>query len=369
MLTHHKGQIIMATGAGKTYVMAQDIIHQLSLHPRCVLVVAAPRIMLAQQLCAEISDVIDTPFTALEVHSGSSDSTTDPRVIADVCKSHDRVIIFTTYHSLRRVVASNVFIHSFYCDEAHNTTRRDFHTSVADVAHSCLRSFYFTATPKYSSVEGKPGMNDEDVYGPIIAEALSPEMVRGGYILPPSLHTPYEIDLQSSTTGVEQDCDEILKCVSIFNLQRVLVCAKSTAQISNLMSNTHLMYTLMSRGYDWYVITSKHGALINGSRVTRKTFFHSLRTTTRPFALFHMKILGEGINLPNLDSCVMLRKMNIVDTLQTIGRVIRKGEGKTVGKVIYPVYTPQSKKNTKALKRLVTDTFIHGKLPVTHITR
>ena len=108
-------------------------------------------------------------------------------------------------------------------------------------------------------------------------------------------------------------------------------------------------------------ITSKYGAIINGKKVTRKTFFNLMnkwgKDDTKKFLLFHHSILSEGMNVSGLNACILLRNLDLITMAQTIGRVIRlhkedakkistgvkpciKGTGyvKPFGKMFVPVY-------------------------------
>ena len=50
-------------------------------------------------------------------------------------------MIFTTYHSLGRVIDSGVDIDTIYFDEAHNATGRHFFKSVFAVSQYATRRF------------------------------------------------------------------------------------------------------------------------------------------------------------------------------------------------------------------------------------
>jgi N12 class adenine-specific DNA methylase len=85
MLAFDKGQLVIPTGGGKTLCMIYDIIqNQKYIDNGSTLVVVAPRILLAEQLCSEFLEVIDTTSThVLHVHSGETHhfSTTNPSKI------------------------------------------------------------------------------------------------------------------------------------------------------------------------------------------------------------------------------------------------------------------------------------------------
>ena len=53
MLKHNRGQIIVPTGGGKTMCMIRDAIDTIDRLDISTIVVVAPRILLAEQLCSE----------------------------------------------------------------------------------------------------------------------------------------------------------------------------------------------------------------------------------------------------------------------------------------------------------------------------
>ena len=72
MLAYDKGQIIVPTGGGKTICMIQDVVENCKyIDNGMTTVVVAPRILLAEQLCSEFLELIDTTHThVMHVHSG-----------------------------------------------------------------------------------------------------------------------------------------------------------------------------------------------------------------------------------------------------------------------------------------------------------
>ena len=111
--------------------MIQDAKQQFDREGSTTIVVVAPRILLAEQLCEEFLDVITDPMVrVLHVHSGETEheSTTKPAHIYDwaVQTWKRNRIIFTTYHSLMRV-ESDISVDCIYFDEAHNSVQRNFY--------------------------------------------------------------------------------------------------------------------------------------------------------------------------------------------------------------------------------------------------
>ena len=105
MWDNNKGQVIIPTGGGKTICMIEDAITNMELINRGqTFVVVAPRILLAEQLCSEFPELIDTTHThIMHVHSGETShfSTTKAEKISlfvnTARTAGENVIIFTTY--------------------------------------------------------------------------------------------------------------------------------------------------------------------------------------------------------------------------------------------------------------------------------
>ena len=94
-----------------------------------------------------------------------------------------------------------------------------------------------------------------------------------------------------------------------------------------MLGHTTILEYFKDNGYDVMHITSKFGAIINGTKVGREEFFDTLtkwgQDDNKRFVIFHYSILSEGINVPGLTHTVLLRNLPIIEMAQTIGRVIR----------------------------------------------
>ena len=141
-------------------------------------------------------------------------------------------------------------------------------------------------------------------------------------------------------------------------VNKVLVCARRTAQIVNLIDDTNFCKELTSRGYSWMYITAKTGGFINGKKVDRKEFFNTLtewgEDSSKKFIVLHHSILSEGINVPGLEAALFMRNMNNIAISQTIGRVIRTGNAqKQFGIVCVPIYDRVGIKTSRSVGRVV----------------
>jgi len=381
MLINEKGQIVIPTGGGKTPTMIFDLIRNCKyINNGMTTVVVAPRILLAEQLCSEFLEIIDTSNThVMHVHSGETHhfSSTKPEQIhmfANVARTAgENVIIFTTYHSLHKVQEADIEVNNIYFDEAHNSVQRNFFPATeffADVADRC---YFFTATPKHSLAVGKPGMNDVEVYGKVICNVPAPTLVEQGYILPPKVVVKQLPMVQDKQMIADRDSQNLLDTIDENALNKILICARSTKQIIKLVSESDFCLQLQQRGYSWMMITSKTGAVIDGQKVNREVFFDTLnawgKDSSKRFVVMHHSILSEGINVSGLEAVLFMRNMDYIGISQSIGRVIRLGDSsKTFGLVCVPVYDKVGISTARSVQAVV-DTVFHEGQPAISVVR
>ena len=382
MTDNDKGQVIVPTGGGKTICMIMDAVKQLEDYG--TVVVVAPRILLAEQLCKEFMEIIDKKYNdvdVMHVHSGKIKgifSSTNPFEIQQFVEQNSvnfisRTIIFTTYHSLHRVQESGIDVDTIYFDEAHNSVQKNFFPATDYFSQYAGRCYFFTATPKHSRTPFKVGMNDADVYGQVICNVPAPKLVKQGYILPPKVKVFRSRILKKDELVAERDNEQMISAIDNLDKDKVLICAKSTKQIVALVSQTDFVQQLAIRGYSWMTITSKTGAIIDGEKVDRETFFDTLNDwgrTNKKFVVLHHSILSEGINVNGLEAVLFMRSMDYIGISQTIGRVIRKGDvDKVFGLVCVPVYSNVGISTARKVEAVVDTIFNRGEAATTVITR
>jgi superfamily II DNA or RNA helicase len=396
MNQHDIGQIIFPTGGGKTLVMIMNLLQRFVQNPGQVAVVVAPRILLAEQLSAEFLEFI-TSANVMHVHSGETHhySTTKSDKIADWVTQHAGTnrIIFTTYHSLGRVVDAGVNVDVAYFDEAHNSTQKSHFIAVAATSMSADSKYFFTATPKHHTNPNANGMNNVSIYGNIIHNVAAKELIDTGCIIPPQVDT-YKVDItRDKRTAAEADRNMIVDILdTLEGNPKVLVAAPSTKVMWNMLTNSDILRELEERGFGILHITSKHGAYVNRTKVNREKFFDTLtewgKDKSKKFVLLHYSILSEGINVPGLTNCIMLRQMPIIEMAQTVGRVIRmdKDDAKDIaagripagachlyrkqfGSVIVPVFTNYGSAIAKRLQGVVDTIFVQGLPAISVATR
>ena len=372
MLAYTKGQIIVPTGGGKTMCMISDAKTFFDQSDAGVIVVVAPRILLAEQLSAEFLE-FHTDVAVMHVHSGETHhfSSTRPAIIRNWSQqAYRKQLIFTTYHSLPRLQEAGINVDCIYFDEAHNSVQRNFFPATEHFSANAGRCYFFTATPKHSVTVFKPGMNDSEVYGQVICNVPAPKLVEEGYILPP------KVVIKELPQGEYQktDCENLIETIDENSLNKILIAARSTKQIVRLISQSDFCHQIHERGYSWMVITSKTGAIIDGRKVDREEFFKTLnawgKDSSKRFVVMHHSILSEGINVSGLEAVLFMRNMDYIGISQSIGRVIRLGDcHKTFGLVCVPVYDKVGIGTAKSVQAVVDTVFHEGQPAVSVIRR
>jgi len=376
MQKHNKGQVIVPTGGGKTLKMIYDTLRLFQSETPQTVVVVAPRILLAEQLSSEFLEHIKT-VAVLHVHSGETHhiSTTNPTEIYNWSRrAYKHQLIFTTYNSLQRIVDAEIDVDTIYFDEAHNSVKRNFFPATEHFSANADRCYFFTATPKHSITINKPGMNLPEVYGQVICQVPAPELVDGGYILPPKVVVKQLPMVKDRQVVFERDAENLLETIDDQSVKKVLICGRTTKQIVGLVSESDFCSQLQQRGYSWMMITSKTGAVIDGKKVDREKFFDTLnawgKDSSKRFVVIHHSILSEGINVSGLEAVLFMRNMDYIGISQTIGRVIRLGdESKKFGLVCVPVYDKVGISTARSVQAVVDTIFQKGEPAVSVVRR
>jgi len=331
MSKHNKGQLIKPTGAGKTLTMIADALKEFAKETPQTIVVVCPRILLAEQLSSEFLEFI-VNAEVLHVHSGEThhESTTNPDTIRQWVDTHNsrHKLVFTTYNSLQRLVDAEIDVDTIYFDEAHNSVKRNFFPATEHFSANANRCYFMTATRKTSLTPTKPGMNDVDVYGNIICQVSAPELIAGGYIVPPKVYAhPSKTTDECGGCSYERDKHNIIDIINTYGMDKVLIVSKKTKDIIGLTTHTDFQLQMEQMGYEVLHISSKFGAFINNKKVNREVFFDTLnaygKDVDKKFVVLHFDILAEGLNISCLNGIVFQRSTDYIKILQTVGRAIR----------------------------------------------
>lgn len=351
-----KGILVAGTGAGKSYTMGWSIQERIATGDS-VIVVIAPRILLAQQLFKSIDSLIGKTavFQHRFVYSGEAIqreekeltseqildvhfSTTSIHDIQEEKERADRnnvpLILITTYHSLDRVIESGISIDTAYLDEVHNGVSLEFSKWVKLLSQTAERMYSYTATPKKTDSAKGRGNNNEEVYGKIICEVTAKELIEAGAIVPPKINYLYshisasDVDNVSLTRDIVKQTFEHYEEYHPHLNHKILFACDGTETIHQLQTQTDLVKWAQQNNIDIFLTTSNYGDWINGVQLkSRKEFLERLQEyggdPNRKMAVLHYSILSEGIDVPGLTGCVLLRNMNPITLTQTIGRTLR----------------------------------------------
>ena len=186
-------------------------------------------------------------------------------------------------------------------------------------------------------------MNWHVVYGGIIHRVPAPELVEGGYIVPPKIEVieMNQVDKKSLTPYMEGN--NVLTAIKETGLKKILVCAKTTKQLTTFCRPTlpivwHILVIPICISLPRLVLLSMV------VKVSREVFFKTLnawgKDDTKKFVVLHRSILSEGINVSQLEGVIFLRNMDTIEMVQSIGRVLRLGSNKSFGMcIVKPVYS------------------------------
>lgn len=318
-------------------------------------------------------------------------------------------VVFSTYQSIQAVAdALKAGLPDFdliICDEAHRTTGVTL--SGEDESHFVKvhdadfirgrKRLYMTATPRIYSddTKGKAkdtdaelcSMDDESIFGAELhrlgfGEAVSKGLLSDYKVLVLAVDEKYvskTFQGQIADANNELNLDDAVKITGCWNglakrLERV------TASEADLQGDTGPMRRAVafSRSIkDSKAFTEKFAQLIDAYRVSHPDeenlldckldhvdgTFNALRrnalldwlkadapdNTCR--ILSNARCLSEGVDVPALDAVLFLNPRNsVIDVVQSVGRVMRRAEGKKYGYIILPIGIPADLAPEEALK-------------------
>lgn len=290
------------------------------------------------------------------------------------------------------------------CDEAHRTTG----VSIAGEDESAFtkvhnndfikakKRLYMTATPRLYDNETKSkaaqaeailcSMDDTSLYGEEIyrigfGEAVSLDLLTDYKVLILTLNeadVPPDIQKMIADDDNEIDLDDASKLIGCINalskqvlgdaglilssdpepMKRAVAFCQSikvSRKITNTFNTTAESYinslpkekkskmvAMASEHIDGTMSAPRRDELLNWLK--EETPQNNCRILT------NVRCLSEGVDVPSLDAVLFLSARNSqVDVVQSVGRVMRKAEGKKYGYIIIPVIVPSAIEAEKAL--------------------
>ncbi|BFO14264.1 hypothetical protein SHKM778_06520 [Streptomyces sp. KM77-8] len=335
----------------------------------------------------------------MAVHDLSRPATTDPgRLVAQLERATDRsglTVVFSTYQSIGVVSeAQKRGLGRFdlvLCDEAHRTTgarlsdqdESAFVRVHDDAFLAADRRLYMTATPRVYGEEAKTdaelgaitlaSMDDERLYGPEFHRLGFGQAVERGLL------TDYKVLVltveesaaaaalqQSLATGDnELSIDDAAKIIGCWNalakrtgsfadgtgfgadetpMRRAVAFTRSIADSRSVTEHFASLVDAYEGAYE--DVLHCELAHVDGSMnaLERNRLLDWLKQDPgrgRARVLSNARCLAEGVDVPDLDAVLFLNPRNSqVDVVQSVGRVMRKADGKKYGYIILPVAVP-----------------------------
>lgn len=313
---------------------------------------------------------------------------------------------FSTYQSIEVVSAfqkkSGINFNIIICDEAHRTTGvtlagEDESNFVKVHSNDFIKAdkrLYMTATPRIYGDESKKkasegsallcSMDDENIYGKEFyclgfSKAVSLGLLADYKVIVLAVDESYvsrrlqNLLTDKSSELTLDDSVKILGCLNglskktLFESEenyfandptpmRRAVAFNSSIKASKkfVAMFEEIQNELMLNGHDDSIVTVQLGhvdgtdnALVRKSRIDwlkENTSDNSCRV------LSNARCLSEGIDVPALDAVMFLNPRNsIVDIIQSVGRVMRRAEGKQYGYIILPIGIPAGMEPEDAL--------------------
>ncbi|WP_288813434.1 DEAD/DEAH box helicase [uncultured Corynebacterium sp.] len=320
-------------------------------------------------------------------------------------------VVFSTYQSLPAVhEAQQNGLEPFdlvICDEAHRTTGV---TLAGEDASNFVRvhdaeyiqagkRLYMTATPRLfdDAVKGKTAdhsaelasMDDEGIYGPEFhrlgfGEAVEKGLLTDYKVLVMTVDEDVAADAMAAAPGQEVNLTTASAMIGAWNalakrsgklqgqkdgfevnaapMRRTVAFAKdikASKQIAESFPslvaahkeqlNSH--EDLDAQNSNLEVIAQHVDGTMNAlERSTKLSWLEADMAQDESRVLTNARCLSEGVDVPGLDSVIFFNPRNsMVDVVQSVGRVMRKAEGKDYGYIILPVAVAPGASPSQAL--------------------
>ena len=334
-----KGRFIYPTGAGKTVIQSLILKEMISAEGTGIHVVVAPRIVLVNQLLSEYRELLGSTYLAMAFHSGKKEldyekidwveqSTT---VAQNVLKQHVRakklgqdLVVFSTYHSLCKLVETGIVFDTLIADESQYCIREDNFSDVREI-NSAVKLF-FTATERHGI--GERSNDNEEVFGSVIGQETVSNLINQKFLVRPVLHVVLG---KRRDKELDSFVDE---AAHVARFQRMEVHKKMSSRTLFACSNTKDVKAIVDHiklvneklpDHDVFTIVSDrtYGSRVNGNKVSRDEFMNDLHFCQKNAMIFHYDILSEGIDIDGITGCAIMRRMGHAKLVQTIGRCLR----------------------------------------------
>lgn len=366
-----RAQIQMACGTGKTVVGYEVVQKVLAGTEQGNVLVLFPNLNLIAQtirswksygfegILAFCSDLAEDEAGENVLHT--TDAAT---LLANMEALPGHRVVFSTYQSSYRLVDAGMPVWDLVVfDEAHRAAGAAtsmFATAVDNTLIPAKKRFYATATPRIAvTSDDEEGFTMDDVsrFGESVFKYSHKEAVDAGYINDFKLAlvavTNDELRAAIEREGAEGTDDTTLayaaaavalsKATREFGLRSTLTYHRTIDKSIEFAERLHELDAIVSGDdvpeLETYAVSSRDSAA--AERVLER-----VRNSTQDerIVVANCKLLGEGVDVPGLDSMSFVDpRRSVIDVTQAIGRIVRVDQttGNRVGIVLLPVIVDQ----------------------------
>ncbi|PFX11938.1 putative helicase, partial [Stylophora pistillata] len=311
-------------------------------------------------------------------------------------------VVFSTYHSIQTIINAQkeANLREFdiiICDEAHRTTgaklksgdESNFIKVHDNDKLKAKKRLYMTATPRVYTEGAKKSaketdiilmsMDNEEQYGQTLytinfGDAVAQELLTDYKVLILAVNNAQINDYVEKILKEDNELklDDATKMVGCYKailkdvmqdnkidkipMKKILgFCdtIKNSKLIRDLFADVIKEYKSNNKDENHIDLELKH---IDGSMGTKKRT-EELKwlgdaDSDKCHILTNVRCLSEGVDVPSLDGIVFFHpRKSQVDIVQSVGRVMRRAEGKKLGYVILPVAIPSDENPEEALNK------------------
>lgn len=300
---------------------------------------------------AEDSDPGAGPHDAVDFTSQRARVTTDP---AEVDRFWHRSsagrsqVVFSTYHSAPVVAAAQArrgyAFDLAVCDEAHRLAghpRREFLTALDPRQIVARRRLFMTATPRMSGPDGY-SMSEPRLFGPVAHDVSFGEAIRVGLLCD---YQVLVIGIRGHTRAGPEgapDADPLaltpaalLEAVDGHGVSRVLSFHGRVAKAEAFARSVGGVQTPGGRQIDARHVS---GSMPMSQRTAALAWLAAPGAEGEVRVLSNARVLSEGVDVPAVDAVLFADpRSSSTETLQALGRVMRRSPGKRLGSIVVPV--------------------------------
>ena len=321
------------------------------------------------------------------------------------------LVCFSTYQSVdkvfkaQRMMEGELDFDMMICDEAHRTTGvtlKDESESHFVCVHDkdfikAKKRLYMTATPRLYAESAQArarendavicSMDDPEIYGNEIyrigfGEAVEKQLLSDYKVLVLTLSdSQVPSNLQTAIANKDSeikmdDASKLIGCINALSKRTLLDNqllnesdpgpmhrAVAFCQNINISKQTSNAFNACEEAYfevlsdqerkEIVKIEADHvdGGMSASTRNLRLQWLKDTPTDSNECRILtNVRCLSEGVDVPSLDAVLFLSARNSqIDVVQSVGRVMRRAEGKKYGYIIIPVVIPSNMKPEDAL--------------------